>query len=444
MDPNELRRKKADALAQAKGIRALADGRDLTDDESAKITALCDEAEGYEAEAKKIEDAEALDTRLNTQLGSLEVADDAEIAVTSDLQIDADPECGFNGYGDFAKMVYAASAPGGHVDDRLLKMQAAASGQHGGAGGDGGFLNPPGYSTTIYERAIDTLPILADCDRIIMAGPGNSLTLNAQVDHTRNDTTYRNGGVIVYWVKEAGSITASQLKFRQVTLKLNKLAALSYCTEEELSDAFVNFGDRLLNKHSVGIADELVEQVMFGTGVGKPLGAWNSDAVISTAKETGQAADTIVFENIVNMVADLNGPSVAGAKWYYNGEALPQLATMALAVGTGGVPVYLPANGAAGSMPGSLWGRAAYSTEHCEALGDAGDIVLGDMSEYLLATKGDLKTALSIHLRFDYDETAFRSTFRVDGRPTWEQSLRPRKGATAKRVSPWVKLAARA
>lgn len=182
---------------------------------------------------------------------------------------------------------------------------------------------------------------------------------------------------------------------------------------------------------------------MFGTGVGQPLGAFASDACISTTKETGQAADTVVFENIVNASANLWEQSAGKANWYYNQECLPQLRTMVISVGTGGIPVWLPGNITSG-IPNTLDGRPAYSTEHCEALGDAGDVVVGDFSQYLLATKGTVQTAMSVHLRFDYDEIAFKSTFRVDGRPAWEQSLRPRKGASAKRVSPWVKIAARA
>lgn len=434
----------------AKAIRdaAKAEERDLTDEQGVKLDELLAKAEALEAEAVKLDQAEqrmarlgAAEAELATPRGRKSQPEDpaAGISVGKDLW-EEDMKLGFPTYGEFCHIVKTASLPGAAMDERLVKIRAAY-GAHTGSGEEGGFLVPPEYSNRIFERAMTILPLLGQCDRLTISG--NSITVNGTVDHNRNGTTYRYGGVVVYWVGEADQITRSNLKFRQVTLKLNKLGALSYATEEELSDANINFGERLFNKMALGIADELVEAVMFGTGVGQPLGAFGSAACISTTKETGQDADTIVFENIIKMSADLWAPSAGRANWYYNQECLPQLRTMSIAVGTGGVPVWLPGNITAGA-PNTLDGAPAYATEHCEALGDAGDIVRGDFSQYLLATKGTIKTAMSIHLRFDYDEVAFKSTFRVDGRPAWEQSLRPRKGATAKRESPWVKLAARA
>lgn len=450
----ELRKKNAELCNQAKAINeaAKAEERSLTEEEVGQIDELLEEAEQCKAEAMKLERAQAAQARLDKNVADLSkgggrLSDpDAILQPGADVQVGRDlfyedPTWGFKTFNEFCRAVKTASRPGyGIADQRLLKIEAAY-GAHTGSGEEGGFLIAPEYSSRLYERMTETLPLLAQCDRLTLQG--NSVTINGMVDHTRNATTYRYGGIIPYWVAEAAQITRSNLKFRQITLKLNKLGALSYVTEEELEDVS-NFGERLIGKMGAAIADELVEAVMFGTGVGQPLGAFASDACLSTAKESGQAADTIVAENIIKMSADLWPVSQGNAIWYYNAEALPQLATMVIAVGAGGTPVYLSGNSVATGTPASLWGRPIYPTEHCEALGDAGDIVLGDFAQYLLATKGTVKTAMSVHLRFDYDEVAYKSTFRVDGRPTWEQSLRPRKGATAKRVSPWVKLAARA
>lgn len=448
-----MRKDRAFKIEGAKAITdaAKAEDRDITEEETAQVDTLLDEAEAYVPQIAKAEAEEARALRLATAVTDLSqavgsrVEPDAIVQPGAGVTVGAtlwenDPKLGFPTFGHFCRSVKGACRPGSMVDERLMKI-VAAYGANTASGEEGGFLVPPEYSNRIYERTGELLPILEQCDRLTITG--NSITINGMVDHAKNATTYRYAGLVVYWVAEAGAITRSNLKFRQINLRLNKLAALSYVTEEELSDANISFGPRLISKMAAGIAEETVEAVMFGTGVGQPLGAFASTACISTAKESGQAADTIVFENIINMTADLWPQSSANAKWYYNGEALPQLATMVLEVGAGGVPVYL-AGGAATAMPASLWGRPAYPTEHCEALGDAGDIVLGDFAQYLLATKGTVKTAMSIHLRFVYDEVAFKSTFRIDGRPAWEQSLRPRKGASAKRLSPWVKLAARA
>lgn len=358
-----------------------------------------------------------------------------------------DPTGGFKTYGEFAKSVKAAS--NGHVDKRLKILagidEKAAQGANEAVGEEGAWLTPPEYSNRLLERAQEgELGVLGQCDQLVLSG--NSIVVNGQVDDDKNAVATRYGGVIAYWVGEADQITSSKLKFRQVTLRLNKIAALCYATDEELEDSQINFGDRLLNRMAGAIGGEVLEAVMFGNGVKKPLGAFAAPCCIEVAKEAGQAADTIVFLNVVNMQTVLWSKSYGTAQWFHNQEALPQMIQMHMPVTTSGahIPVYMPASGVSEKPFPTLFGRPVSVTDHCEALGDAGDITLGDFSQYLLATRGTVKTAMSIHLRFDYDEVAFKSTFRIDGKPAWAKSMKPRKGASTFRVSPFIKLAARA
>ena len=57
----------------------------------------------------------------------------------------------------------------------------------------------------------------------------------------------------------------------------------------------------------------------------------------------------------------------------------------------------------------------AYPMEQCPGLGLTGDLMLVDLSQYIAATKGTIQTAMSIHLKFDYDESVFRWIYRMDG-----------------------------
>ena len=57
-------------------------------------------------------------------------------------------------------------------------------------------------------------------------------------------------------------------------------------------------------------------------------------------------------------------------------------------------------------------GRPVIPIEYCSAVGTVGDIILADMSQYVTISKGSLESAMSIHLRFDYAEEAFRFIFR--------------------------------
>jgi hypothetical protein len=73
-------------------------------------------------------------------------------------------------------------------------------------------------------------------------------------------------------------------------------------------------------------------------------------------------------------------------------------------------------------------------------LGDQGDIVLTNLSEYLFGLMQDAQIAISQHLKFDEDRTVFR-LLRADGQGRWNGPATPLIGST---LSWCVGLAARA
>jgi len=71
-----------------------------------------------------------------------------------------------------------------------------------------------------------------------------------------------------------------------------------------------------------------------------------------------------------------------------------------------------------------------------------GDIAFLDASQYILAQKGGIDQASSIHVRFLNDETVLRFVQRIDGQPLWNSPLTP-ADASAATLSPFVFLAVR-
>ncbi len=141
------------------------------------------------------------------------------------------------------------------------------------------------------------------------------------------------------------------------------------------------------------------------------------------------------------MYARMFPGSMSKAIWLVNQDILPQLYTMSIAVGTGGAPVFMPAGGLSQSPYNTLLGRPVIPIEQCATLGTVGDIIFADMSGYLLAVKGGIESAMSIHVKFDYDESVFRFVMRVDGQPERASALTPYKGSNS--LSHFVALATR-
>ena len=378
--------------------------------------------------------------------GAADKSDDPDVqkvlnAGAGDVELGADridPTFGFETYSEFAVAVAHACRPGrAKIDERLIKH--AASGMSEGDDAGGGFLVPPQHMNTLLKLAYGRSVIYSKCRFIPMQTNQIDMPVLMNTDRRKG---YRNGGVQVYWVAEAGQKTASRPKFGKVGLKLNELAGLVYVTETLLEDSPISLEPLLNEVFADEFAIEIDDALLFGTGAGQPLGVLNAPCLGTVAKEGGQAAVTIVSQNIMKMWSRLWGPSKSRSAWYINSDCMLQLQTMTINVGTGGHALWMPANGLASKENSTLYGRPVVEVENMQTLGTEGDILLADFGYYLVGQKSrSLKRATSIHLRFDYDEVAFRYVMRIDGQPWLDDEIQPMRSADTK--SPFVDLAVR-
>ncbi|AFM40327.1 phage capsid family protein [Desulfosporosinus acidiphilus SJ4] len=343
----------------------------------------------------------------------------------------------FASFGEQLRAVIEAARPGGSMDNRLSIK--AAAGLNENVGSDGGFLVDDDFSKEILKRAYDTGILASRCNKVPLSTNATGLKINA-IDESSRANGSRWGGIQAYWEGESDQLLGSKPKFRQMELNLHKLTGLCYATDELLTDATA-----LESVISQGFAEEfgfkMDDGIINGTGAGMPLGIMNSKALVTVPKENSQASGTINIQNIVKMWSRCWGQSRQNAVWFINQDIEPQLYTMALSVGTGGIPVYMPAGGISGSPYSTLYGRPVIPLEQCQTLGTVGDIVLADLSQYLIIDKGGLSAASSIHVRFLYDENCFRFIYRVDGQPVWNTVLTPARGSNT--LSPFVALQTR-
>lgn len=334
-------------------------------------------------------------------------------------------------------MAIINATTGRHYDKRLGKR--AVLGSNEGVGSEGGFAVQTDLSSDFIQKMTETGILASRCRNVTISSASNSVEFNA-LDETSRATGSRFGGIRAYRVAEAESITASQPKIKKIKLELSKLAGVSYLTEEVMADTTLM--ESLTREAFLAEFGWVTDNEIFrGLGGAQMLGLLNSPALISVAAEVGQAADTIEYENIVKMWARLYSGSKANAVWIINQDITPQLQTMSLAVGTGGVPVYMPAGGASAAPFGTLYGRPILEIEQASTLGTIGDISLVDLSEYMVANKGGVNESSSIHVQFLTDQTALKVTIRNGGRPMWDSALTPANGSNT--TSPFVALATR-
>jgi len=347
---------------------------------------------------------------------------------------------GFGSAGEFWLAVASAGTPGRAVDTRLIAK--SPSGLHTAEGADGGYLVPQAVSDAIMAIIFDDENLLARTDT--QAIGGNSIALKA-IDETSRATGSRKGGVRAYWLSEAEQYTASKPKFREITLKPHKLGVFYYATDEELVDASsVSLEKKLAQYAAQEIGWMIDHAILNGDGVGKPLGIMNAPCLVTVDPEGSQAAATFVFQNVVKMYARMLPSSLPNAIWLVGVDFLPQFLAMTFPNAAGTVPAFLSGGmypNAASAPYGTLLGRPIVVSEHMQPLGTTGDVLFADLAMYKTATRGGVRAAVSIHVRFDYGETAFRFDFRVDGQPWLTAPITPAAGGDT--LSPFVALATR-
>jgi len=317
----------------------------------------------------------------------------------------------------------------------------ASTGMSEGVPSEGGFLIHKQFATEIYERIYAGAVLAPRTTRVPIGEAFNGWDYTA-LDESSRVTGVRHGGVRIYRLNEGGTLTASKLKFKRGELKLEKQIGLYYATDEQLKDS-VALGAYMSRKFESAFAFEFDDEIFRGNGAGEPLGILNAGCLVSVAKETGQSAATIVAENIMKMFSRMYSGSLANAVWYVNQDCWPQIFQLHLAIGTGGVPLFIPAGQIANAPFGALLGRPIQPIEQASTLGTVGDIVFADFGQYITIDKGGLQADSSIHVQFLTDESTFRFILRNNGQPSpdWATALTPYKGSAT--VSPFVALAAR-
>jgi HK97 family phage major capsid protein len=339
----------------------------------------------------------------------------------------------FNGAGEYFHAIWHGNNNRtAEVQNKVRQVKNAFSSD---VPSEGGFLIPEVLRSELLTVALETA-IVRPRARVI---PMDSLRVPfPAVDSTTNVSSVF-GGIIAYWTQEAAALQDTSAKFSQIVLDANKLTAYTEVPNELIADSIISFEAYINQIFPEALAFYEDYAFLKGSGVGEPKGVLNSNAMVSVAAEAAQPTATIVWENIVKAYARMLPGSLNRAVWIVSPDTFPELATMALSVGTGGSAVWLPNGVGAPTM--TILGRPVIVSEKASVLGTAGDIAFVDLGFYLIGDRQTMSATSSMHFKFQNDVTAFRIIERVDGRPWLESAITPKNGGSA--LSPFVQLATR-
>lgn len=345
-----------------------------------------------------------------------------------------DPTSGFKHFGEFAMAVKEASVPGGTLDERLkaagdpTTTVAAPSAL--------GVLIPTAFVPNLFKIPVTDEGLKNRCTSIPI--PNKSVEY-PYLDGFDQSGGLVHGGIAWYNTAELAQMTATNPEAGMLKLALNKLTGMHYSSDELLQFSGISIEPLINAGFRDGLNFKINDSIINGTGAGQGLGIMNSPCVLEVSAETGQESTTIIAENVMNMYA--RQYNKANSVWIMIHDAAPQLDKMTLAVGTGGSAVFMPMGGLSNAPFDTLRGRPIIYSDHCQALGTPGDIILADLSvmHYGEATSG-IQASTSIHLKFDYNQTAFKFIYYYDHQSWMKAKFTPLRGSTR---SPFVTLASR-
>lgn len=458
MTIEELTKQLQDHLDEARAVQAAAETetRCFTAEESQSIDEHLQAAKSIEGDIELRSRLDASEERQNKVMAEVEPrkteadppgnkpdieADEAAIRSVPATAADNRHRgsCGFRSFGEFAQSLVKAGRRANPVMDPRLEIRTATS-TFGNelAGADGGFAVPPDFATTINNLIFDEEGLLGRTDQ--MTSASNAMTVPMD-----DDSPWSSSGITANWDGEGDAMTPVKPLLKQNEVRLNKLTCLVPMTEELLEDAAA-MSSYVPRKAASKMNFKIDLAIVQGSGAGQPQGILSAPATISVSKGSS-AADKVTFENIRDMWAKLYAPSRPTSIWLANQDVEPQLQLLEWTdLGSTPIsaqPIYIPNGNLAGAPFTTLYGRPIIFHQACETLGDLGDILLVDLSQYLTITRGGgIRSDMSMHMWFDQDLVAFKFRIRIGGLPWWPGTLAARDGSGT--YSPFVSLAERA
>jgi HK97 family phage major capsid protein len=337
----------------------------------------------------------------------------------------------YTGAGFTAGEFFRAAWHGARASEARVRLEEIQNSYSTEVPADGGFLVPESVRSDLVYRSL-SLGAIRQRARVF---PVTTARTGLPVADETSDASSVLGGLTFYWTEEAAAITESTSAFELAVLDTKKMQGLLNTPNELMNDA---------PAWAVFISEAVPEALSYfedlayltGSGAGEPLGMVSCPASIVTAAQSGQAATSIVWENIVQLAAQMLPTSLNRAVWVASSDTFTQLAVMALSVGTGGGPVWTAENGL------TIFGRPVYFYDFMPKLGATGDLMFVDPAYYGIADRMALQVASSPHYKFNMDVTTWRITARLDARPLLSSAITPRNGAS-NQLSAFTQIAAR-
>jgi len=272
---------------------------------------------------------------------------------------------------------------------------------------DVGALVPIEFLATVVEFATAQSQIIPKVWRI----PMGSLTM--RIPKLVQAAGNYFGGVNLYHPNEAELKNSTKPSMTYLTFEAKKLIGIIPLSDEVIADSSINLINYLTGLFARAFQHQIENEIINGTGAsGQMLGILSDSGINLVPRQT---VGTVKYEDLINLESALD-------ENFSNLTFLSRRATVNVLrkqKDTVGQPVYHDGftTFLGGAMTPQLLGYPLIKTRNVPALGNQGDLILGDLGYYIWAVRQDMTIDTSRDARFFYDQTVLRFVMRMDGQP---------------------------
>ncbi len=316
-------------------------------------------------------------------------------------------------HGDFKSLnEFFRSVHSGRHDVRLESRSMIT-----GVGALGGFSVPETWLEQIWSIPLEDSIIMSRASKYPIT-MGNSVHVPQWRNSDHTNSVY--GGFWLEWLGEEKTATDQEGGMDSLDLGVEKCGIFTSCSNNLLLDG-QNFERQLGDVLSKALTFGLDSVFLFeGNGVAKPISIFNSGSRISVGRGT---ANTIKYADVCAMVGRLHPACYKNAIWVASPSTIPHLCQME---DTAGNLVWVP--NASTSAPGKIFGITVYPSEKMPSLGNEGDLMLVDPSQYIIVMRKEMAIEKTNAVGWHQDKSHFRIITRLNGWPMWTDPVTPRGG----------------
>jgi HK97 family phage major capsid protein len=296
-------------------------------------------------------------------------------------------------------------------------------------GAEGGFLVPVAYRAELFAKPGEAAIVRPRATVIPMTTNQIQMPSLDQTITPDNQLSAYFAGINFEWIEETEHKPEMEVFFKLIDLIVHELAGWIPVSNRLIADSAISLEALIRELFGRALADAEDWWFLNGNGAGQPQGVIHAPCTI----QPNRAANNCIDFPDITAIVHAYEPNPRGV-WVAHICTMEQIMTLQDAIGN-----YMWIPNMVDGMPSRLMGYPIIFTEKVPNLGTKGDIGLYDFGYYLIGDRGTQALESSIHERFRYNETTFRVSERIDGKPWLSAPVQLRPDGTVS-VSPFVSL----